>query len=369
MIADVASQLNGRGAIALLGLEETPGIVPAVGEESRRPPALAILNHAREAIRNHCPHPLVVWCAPVTYRALREQAPDFFDYFTGLFSFEEPKTVQENGRREITVHVTDVLRFSDEAKASVLVRGSPAALALYEEQVAKYREPTLERARALLGLAQTLWAHPDRNVSTRLNRAEQAAIEALGILSKDNAPADWARGHLILGDIYCDQVQGNLAENLEKAIACYDAALEVYTAAKFPLDWAKTENSLGIAYASLPTGDRAENLRRAIVCFEGASRVYTETEFPRDWATMQNHLGNVHLMLPTGDQDENFRLAIAYFKAALRVFTETEFPGNWAVTQNNLGVAYHHLPTGDRDENVRRAIASSTAAANPRRFW
>jgi hypothetical protein len=34
----------------------------------------------------------------------------------------------------------------------------------------------------------------------------------------------------------------------------------------------------------LPTGDRAENLRRAIECYEAALRVCTEQAFPRDHA-------------------------------------------------------------------------------------
>jgi len=231
LIADAAATLQVRGAIVLLGLEETPGIVPAVGEENRRPPALAILNHTREAIRSHCPHPLLVWCDPLTYRALREHAPDFFDHFTGLFSFEEPKTAEETKPREIRVDVSDMLRFSDDAKPSILVRGSLVALAFYEERVAKFQEPTLERVRALLGLAETLWAHPDQNVSARLDRAEQAAIDALGIISKDSAPAEWARGQLILGRIYSADSHRISCDRLGEAIACYEAALQVYSEA------------------------------------------------------------------------------------------------------------------------------------------
>jgi tetratricopeptide (TPR) repeat protein len=362
LIADAAAELKGRGAIVLVGLEETPGIVPAGGEEGRRPLTLAVLNHGREAIRNRCPYPLIVWCDPLTYRTLREHAPDFYDHFTGLFSFEEPKTAEETEPREIRVDVSDMLRFSDDAKPSILVRGSPVALAFYEERVAKFQEPTLERARALLGLAETLWAHPDQNVSPRLDRAEQVAIEALGIISKDSAPAEWARGQLILGRIYSTDSQRISCDRLGEAIACYEAALQVYSEAKFPIDWAKVQTGLGVAYANLPTGDRAENLRRAITCFEAASRVWTEAEFPHDWATTQINLGDAHLMLPAGNPDENFRRAIAYFEAALRVYREEEFPRDWAMTQHNLGIAHSNLLTGDRTENLRRAIACYEAA-------
>ncbi len=360
-IAEAAATLKARGAIVLLGLEETPGIVPAVGEENRRPPALAILNHAREAIRDSCPHPLIVWCDPLTYLALKDHAPDFFDHFAGLFSFEESKEVRADGEREIPLSVSSDLKVSAEVP-SILVAGSDAALAFYERQLAEFQEPTAARARALLGLAETLWAHPGQNASDCLNRAERDAIEALGILSKDNAPSEWARGQLILGRIYSADAHRIRYDRPGKAIACYEAALQVYSEANFPVEWAKVQTGLGIAYANLLAGDRAENLHRAIACFEAASRVWTQDEFPRGWATTQINLGDVYVMLPAGNLTENFRRAIAFYEGALRVYREEDSPRDWAMTQHNLGIAYSNLLTGDRTEHLRRAIACYEAS-------
>jgi tetratricopeptide (TPR) repeat protein len=361
LIADAAAELNGRGAIVLLGLEETPAIVPAGGEEGKRPLTLAVLNHGREAIRSRCPYPLIVWCDPSTYRTLREHAPDFYDHFTGLFSFEGSKDAEAEGGREIPPSATPDLKVSAEVP-SILVRGAPASLAFYERQLAGFQEPTPERARALLGLAETLWADADRNAAARLDRAEHAAVEALTIISRDATPADWARGQLILGLIYSADSQHIIGERLEEAIACYKSALQVYQEAKFPIEWAKVQTRLGIAYANLPTGNRAENLGLAIACLERASRVWTEADFPRDWATTQINLGNAHLMLPAGKPAENFRRAIACFESALRVYREEVYARDWAMTQYNLGFAYSYLPTGDRTENLRRAIACYEAA-------
>jgi tetratricopeptide (TPR) repeat protein len=407
MLADAVDELAGRGAIALLGLEETPGIVPAVGEENRRPPALAILNHAREAIRNRCSYPLVVWCDHLAYRALREHAPDFFDYFTGLFSFEAPEVAEAEGGRVIHLEVNSGLKLSSEVP-SVLKAGASAALAFDEKQLARFPGRSPERAGALLGLAETLWALPDKDIRARLDRAETAVSDALAILSREDSPADWARGHSILGRIYTDKPRGSrrenlhqaincfekalqvytestsaaqwadvqirlgiayatlgvgrLTENLFRAIACYEAALRVFTEADYPSKWAGAQNNLGAAYALLPTGDRGESLRRAIACYEAALRVFTEADFPSDWAAAQHNLGAAYALLPTGDRGENFRRAIACFEAALRVYTEADFPSDWAWGQNNLGAAYALLPTGDRGENLRRAIACFEAA-------
>jgi tetratricopeptide (TPR) repeat protein len=364
-IADASDTLNARGAIVLLGLEETPGIVPAVGEENRRPPALAILNHTREAIRAHCPHPLLVWCDPLTYRALREHAPDFFDYFTGLFSFEGSKDAEAEGGRKIQISVSSDLKVSGEVP-SILVRGAAVSLAFYEGQVARHQKPTPERARALLGLAETLWAHQGLDLNSRLIRAEQAVTEAVDIFAKENAPTDWARGKLTLGLIYNLKAQIGILGNPEKAIACFEASLQVYSEAKYPIDWAMAQNGLGIALASLTTGRRSDNLQRAIACFESASKVFRESEFPREWAMTQTNLGIAHRDLPTGARAENLHRAIACYEAALRVQTESGFTSGWAITQNNLGNAYCTLPTGDRVENLRRAIACYEAALRVR---
>ena len=71
--------------ILLRGLEKTPAAAPA--DSSSRPPAYARLNIHREAIEQHFPVPLVVWCESSSFEAFRRHAPDFFDHFTGLVYF------------------------------------------------------------------------------------------------------------------------------------------------------------------------------------------------------------------------------------------------------------------------------------------
>jgi tetratricopeptide (TPR) repeat protein len=106
----------------------------------------------------------------------------------------------------------------------------------------------------------------------------------------------------------------------------------------------------------LPRGDRAENLRRAIACYEAALRVRIEVDFPADWAMTQNNLGIAYCNMPTGDRGENLRQAIACYEAALRVSTETDFPRQWADTQFNLGLTYKDLADLNKD---RSAISSA----------
>src|SRR5207302_1417440 len=82
-------------------------------------------------------------------------------------------------------------------------------------------------------------------------------------------------------------------------------------------DWATTQNNLGIAYRNLPTGDRAENLAKAIACYEAALRVYTEADFPQDWAMTQNNLGIAYSARRLfQDNRANIELTLSCFEAA-----------------------------------------------------
>jgi tetratricopeptide (TPR) repeat protein len=352
---------TGPEVVALIGLEETPGIVPEAGAKPRRPPAVALLNHSREALRKRLPAPLIVWCDPLTYNAVQEHAPDFYDHYTALFTFLDaaPAPLPETFERG--------LQNTEEPHATLHTGiASPASIAFYEDQVARLTEPTPARARALLGLADALWQLHDIHLNQRLERALRLTREALDILSPANQAREWARAQNQFGILLGELPTGDRAANLQQAIACFQAALRVLTEADSPQQWAATQNNLGIVYSSLPSGDRAANLQQAIACFQAALRVRTEANFPQDWAMTQNNLGNAYRNLPSGDRTANLQQAIACYQAALRVRTETDFPQQWAMTQNNLGNAYGDLPSGDRAANLQQAIACYQAALRVR---
>ncbi len=357
---DITAHLDGEGAhpdevLVVIGLEDTPRMVAEVGARDCRPPALAILNHAREMLRHTLGRPLLLWCDPLSFTAVQEHAPDLFDHFAALFRFEDA------GRPERPVLAQQTTQPLQQAERPAMP-GAAAAAAFYQERLAELPDPGPERARALLGLAEALLSSNEAGADVMLCQAQEAASEALGMLDAGSQLGEWARAQDILGKAYHRRRGGNRAENLLRAIACYERALRVYTEADFPEDWAGTHNNLGNAYADLPTGNRVENLRRAIACYETALQVFTEADFPQHWAMAENNLGIAYADLPTGDRAENLRRAIACYEAALRVRTETEFPMSWAATQNNLGNGYADLPTGDRARNLRRAIACYEAA-------
>ncbi|HKI21600.1 MAG TPA: CHAT domain-containing tetratricopeptide repeat protein, partial [Isosphaeraceae bacterium] len=191
-----------------------------------------------------------------------------------------------------------------------------------------------------------------------VNRDRVALAESiLQRLQHDQAPPFRAAVLVALGEAYRESPVGNRADNLQKAIACYDKALHFFTPEAAPFAYAATQTNLGNAFFQLPTGDRAANLRKAIACYEQVLRVLTPKAHYLECAKAQTNLGNAYVQLPTGDRAANLRKAIECYEQALRVFTPEAAPFEYAKAQANLGNAYCELPVGDRADNLRKAIA------------
>ena len=61
---------------------------------------------------------------------------------------------------------------------------------------------------------------------------------------------------------------GNKANNMEIAIAGYKQILKVFTRNSNPKNWADIQNNLGVAYSERIQGDTAENLEKAIAAYQ-----------------------------------------------------------------------------------------------------
>ncbi|MFM5960943.1 MAG: tetratricopeptide repeat protein, partial [Dolichospermum sp.] len=105
---------------------------------------------------------------------------------------------------------------------------------------------------------------------------------------------------------------GNIAINLEIAIAGYEIALNIFTFDAFPQNWAMTQHNLAAAYYSRIRGDKAENLEKTITYYQEALKVRTFDDFPQDWADTQNNLAAAYYSRIRGDKAENLEKTIAY---------------------------------------------------------
>ncbi len=261
-------------------------------------------------------------------------------------------------------------RLDDADRPRLLEEAAEAGRALFA--LGAEREYPADLRTALAGLDQTLWSHDPQPLPMLIKLAEgrtalslRNRCSACATLSREfvalpgpseDAGEPWAATIGTLGIRYWELPTGDRAENLRRAIECYEATLRVFTQEDFPQERAATQNNLGEAWREMPTGDHAKNLRRAIKCYKKALRVYTEERSPQDWAMTQNNLGLAWQDLPTGDRAENLGRAIDCYEQALRVRTKEHLPQDWAATQNNLGIAWNEMPGGDAAQNQRNAI-------------
>ncbi|MBD2451427.1 CHAT domain-containing protein [Nostoc sp. FACHB-152] len=193
--------------------------------------------------------------------------------------------------------------------------------------------------------------------------AIQAGEAAMRVFTRDQDPEQWAQVQNNLGIVYRDacggqsqRILGDKAENLEKAIACYQNALSIRTREDFPELWAQTQMNLASAYRHRLRGDAAENVEMAIAANQSALQVYTKAAFRQGWAEVHMNLANAYLHRIHGDRSENLEKAIAAHQSALQVLTKEEYPRQWAMTHLNLGNVFL------QQQQIEAAITSYRSA-------
>jgi CHAT domain-containing protein len=208
-------------------------------------------------------------------------------------------------------------------------------------------------------------AYADRIIGEKAENLERAILcfqDALQVRNRELYPEKWADTQHNLGVAYCSRIRGSRLKNLEAAIEAFQQALQVYTEENYPLDWAGTQRDLGTAYFGRIQGDKSENLELAIICCKNALQVLRCEEFPREWADTQIDLGLAFLERIIGDHSENIEQAIFCFQSALKIYNRDEFPQRWAIVQNNLGLTYFNRIEGNEADNLELAIQAHQAA-------
>ncbi len=159
-----------------------------------------------------------------------------------------------------------------------------------------------------------------------------------------------------LANAYRERIEGERAQNIERAIKHCKSALEVYTRQDFPERWATSQNNLANAYSNRIQGERAQNIERAIELYKSALGVYTRQAFPERWAMTQNNLANAYRNRIEGERAQNIERAIEHYNSALEVRTRKDFPADHRQTQRNLGNLYFD------DRRWTEALAAYQAA-------
>jgi tetratricopeptide (TPR) repeat protein len=356
------------------------------------PPILQNLNFARDAFIDVLPYPILFCLPSYQITSIAKFAPDFWAWKSGLFKFEsieqesifidnspveyfQIKTVSEPQSR------IDLLRrLLSEYRASSLDRDLSTVVSILQQLGSAHRSRQ-EWVKAERYLVKALLNNIEKNSllsidkiniwieladvyreQRKYDQAEELCNRVFDLDRDILTPQQSAEVNNILGLIYLENPQGNIAENLEKAIACFQYNLTIYTCQDFPQEWAQTQNNLGKTYQRRIQGDRADNLELSIECCQAALKVRTMMASPQEWAQTQNNLGKAYQRRIQGDRADNLELSIECYQAALQAFTEIDFPQEWAITTRNLGRAYETRIRGDRVKNRELAIECYQAA-------
>jgi tetratricopeptide (TPR) repeat protein len=355
------------------------------------PPVLQNLNFVRDAFVDAVPYPIIFCLPSYQITSFANYAPDFWAWKSGLFKFEsvEQEQIFVNSspvdytpiRRtpEPQSRIDLLLRLLVEYEADPNNVNLSTVVSILQQLGSVYRsrqewkeaEADLIEALRIVEENPSL-SIPNTNISIDLadvyreqrkyDEAEQLCHQVLNLNRDFLSHQQWAETNYILGLIYTNNPKGNIAENLENAIACFQSVLTIYTYEDFPQAWAQTQNNLGNVYWMRIRGDRAQNLEQAIEYYRLALQVRSESDFPQAWAQTQHNLASAYHDRIWGDRADNLELAIEYYQATLRVLTERDFPFNWATTQYNLGNTYYNRIRGDRSENLELAIEYSQMA-------
>lgn len=219
-------------------------------------------------------------------------------------------------------------------------------------------------ASALAAAYQT--SAPNSNKFYQLSA--QAYQKALKILTRDDAPVEWAMTQRQLGAIL--QIMAERANDkqiLGLAADAFRATLSVLTRSDYPREWAAAQNRLGLAIYRLDVGLKdidTEKLKSSLSAFQAALQVYTRAETPLRWAEVMSNFAQVAQVL--GEQVRNPEIlekAAQACRSALEVRKKEQMPLLWAATQNNLGSALFLLGKFTKDRDPLEGAAAAFAEA------
>lgn len=228
------------------------------------------------------------------------------------------------------------------------------------------------KANALLELG---WASRQEKP---LNDAIATFDMALVLLTKENAPTEWARANARLGEVYRSLGYGMYnkdeqktgAQLYAKSISAFQKALTVLNKDENLEEWAVAQRALGQALTNSDTfleisgtPSNASSLSKAIAAFNAATEFYTKEAAPSDWAGLQFQLGDIYTTLHQRQGGVWLPKAVVAHKRVLEVLTEDINPSVWAQVHYFIGNSLSELGALNKDsEMLLESIGASRTA-------
>jgi len=215
-----------------------------------------------------------------------------------------------------------------------------------------------------VALGQALQELPTGDLAANLEEAIAAVQDAMTMYQRlaESALGSEARAmsRKLLGKLYLERVRGKRAENIEAAIAALEPI--VGKLSSHPDLWADAMMDLGFAYWERMRGDRAENLERALASSCNALEVLSPEKNLTNWCRAMLSRAFAFGERRRGIPEENLEQALAAAGNVLRAVTREVAPLVWATAMHTRGTLLRRLVRGGRAENQEEAIAAFVLA-------
>lgn len=208
----------------------------------------------------------------------------------------------------------------------------------------------------LMNILSTAYAESvDGNPADNRERAIQAAEAALSAVNPLRERGVWLEIMNNLGGYYAERLYGVPRDNHNKALSILQRAHAITSFEYDPREWAMLTMTLGITYFKR-NGNEGQDVETAIELLESTLPVLSRETSPPHWAGVLMSLALCYEARVKGDTVRNVELAIQKIDLALSVLTREQTPAVWAGMQMNRGGLYARRTDGDRTSNMECAV-------------
>ena len=341
---------------------------------------------------------LVLWVNTPWSHSIRQSAPEFWRWQTGLFQFSNdgsndvpnhvsveaelsrsidqftPPTFTQTQQTPVSqapvaqsIALTDLLRTWSPTTNSPEI--NHAELTKRLQAVARAEQATeqnLYHAAATNSLGTIAEAYRDLGNWYRDCDSPNLELLTLGIQAYGEAFATIDRDHPMACDVLNDlgnlhwmrsRYQENIDDlynDLTNAVDHYQKAILQTDESRESARYAMLQNNLGATWGELAQQfDPVAHLPASIAAYEASLKYRPMEKFPQQHASTQNNLGTAYWTLAQyQDPLANFLAAIGCYDAALKHYSAAEHPMPHAMIQNNLGTTYWNLSQTEHLDQV-----------------
>jgi len=162
----------------------------------------------------------------------------------------------------------------------------------------------------------------------------------------DESFKSWVMVHHNLANAYTVRLDGNIADNLEKALEYSQIALDKIPRHKYPLLLALIYSSVAACYKGRIKQDSVYNQQQAIACYEKAHDLYIQANDKASIAMVTYNLGSIYRAKLAGDEDANYKNVLQYAHESLAICKELDLSYRIAMVSTLLGHIYTNMLGG-----------------------